>query len=78
MMDERGKSDSPMVSRKPPDNAAEPATEAGERWGLAKGNPLERNTPRTQRRAGVSQVLERPRQAAKRDRKQRRTVIKYS
>jgi RNA-directed DNA polymerase len=75
MMDGRGKSDSPIVSRKPPNNAAEPATEAGERRGPAKGNSPERTTPRTQRRAGVSHALERVRQAAKRDRKQRFTAL---
>jgi RNA-directed DNA polymerase len=58
-----------------PNNAAEPATEAGERRGPAKGNSPERTTPRTQRRAGVSHALERVRQAAKRDRKQRFTAL---
>ena len=75
MMDERGKSDSPIVSRKPPNNAAEPAAEAGERRGLAEGNAPKRSTPRTQRRAGVSPALERVRQAAQRDRKQRFTAL---
>src|SRR5512147_303200 len=75
MMDGRGKSDSPIVSRKPPNNAAEPATETGERRGLAKGNSPERTTPRTQRRAGVSHALERVRHAAKRDRQQRFTAL---
>ena len=75
MMDGHGKSDSPIVSRKPPNKAAEPAAEAGERRGLAKGNSLKRTTPRTQRRAGVSQALDRVRQAAKRDRKQRFTAL---
>jgi group II intron reverse transcriptase/maturase len=75
MMDGRGKSDSPIVSGKPPNKAAEPATEAVERRGLAKGNPLGRTTPRTQRRAGVSSALERVRQVAKRDRKQRFTAL---
>lgn len=75
MMDGHGKSDSPIVSRKPPNKAAEPAAEAVERRGLAKGNSLGHTTPRTQRRAGVSQALDRVRQAAKRDRKQRFTAL---
>jgi group II intron reverse transcriptase/maturase len=70
-----GKSDSPIVSGKPSNKAVEPAAEAGERRGLAKGNSLQCNTPRTQRRAGVSSALERVRQAAKRDRKQRFTAL---
>ena len=70
-----GKSDSPIVSGKPPNKAAEPAAEAGERRGLAKGNSLQRTTPRTQCRAGVSHALERVRQVAKRDRKQRFTAL---
>ena len=50
MMHGRGKSDSPIVSRKPPNNAEEPAAEAGERRGLAKGNSVGGITLRTQRR----------------------------
>ena len=75
MMDGRGKSDSPGVSRNLPNNAEEPAAEAGERRGLAKGNSVGGTTPRTQRRAGVSSALDRVRQAAKRDRKQRFTAL---
>src|SRR5574342_763141 len=71
MRDGRGKSDSPIVSRKPPNKAGEPAAEAGERRRLAEGNPPQRTTPRTQSRAGVPHALERVRQAARRDRKQR-------
>lgn len=75
MMDGRGKSDSPIVSGKPPNNTEEPVAEAGERRGLAKGNLLGGTTRRTQRRTGVSHALERVRQAAKRDRKQRVTAL---
>jgi hypothetical protein len=75
MMDGRGKSDSPIVSGKPPNRTEDPVAEAGERRGLAKGNSPERTTPRTQRRAGVSSALERVRQAARRDRKQRFTAL---
>ena len=75
MMDGRGKSDSPIVSGKPPNRAEEPTAEAVERRGLAKGNSLQRIAPRTQRRVGVSSALERVRQVAKRDRKQRFTAL---
>jgi hypothetical protein len=74
MRDGRGKSDSPIVSGKPPNKAVEPAAEAGERRRLAKGNSPQHTTPRTQRRAGVFSALERVRQAAKRDRQQRFTA----
>jgi group II intron reverse transcriptase/maturase len=75
MMDGRGKSDSPIVSGKPPNNAEEPVAEAVERRGLAKGNSLGGTTPRTQCRTGVSSALERVRQAARSDRKQRFTAL---
>lgn len=75
MMHERGKSDSPIVSGNLPNRAVEPAAEAGERRGLAEGNSPQRSTPRTQRRAGVSPALERVRQAARKDRKQRFTAL---
>jgi group II intron reverse transcriptase/maturase len=75
MMHERGKSDSPIVSGNLPNQAVEPAAEAGERRGLAEGNSPQRSTPRTQRRAGVSPALERVRQAARKDRKQRFTAL---
>jgi RNA-directed DNA polymerase len=76
-MDGRGKSDSPGVSRNLPNNAEEPAAEAGERRGLAKGNSLQRTTPRMQRQAGVSHALERVCQAARRDRQQRFTALPH-
>jgi group II intron reverse transcriptase/maturase len=75
MMNGRGKSDSPIGATKSPNNAGQPAAEATEQRGLAKGNPPQRNTPRTQSRQGVSGALERVRQAARRDRKQRFTAL---
>ncbi len=75
MMDERGKSDSSVVPGKPPNKAEEPAAEAGEGRGLAKGNADEHTTLRTPSREGVSSGLERVRQAAERDRKQRFTAL---
>src|SRR5512139_2956244 len=75
MMDGHGKSDSPIVSGKPPNNAVEPAEESGERRGLAKGNSFGGATRRTQRRGSVSNALDRVRQAARSDRKQRFTAL---
>ena len=74
-MHERGKSDSPIVPRKPPNKAEAPTAEAVEGRGLAKGNLREQNTPRTLSRNGVPSALERVREAASRDRKQRFTAL---
>ncbi|MGH9461622.1 MAG: group II intron reverse transcriptase/maturase [Vicinamibacteria bacterium] len=73
MTNGRGKSDRPIVPRKPPNKAM--ATEAVEGRGLAKGNSPERNALRTQSRPGAPSALERVRQAARRDRKQRFTAL---
>jgi group II intron reverse transcriptase/maturase len=75
MMNGPGKSDSLVVPGKPPNKAAEPAAEAGEGSGLAKGNSPERNALRTQGRERAPSALERVRQAAKKDRKQRFTAL---
>jgi RNA-directed DNA polymerase len=75
MMDGRGKSDRPVVPEKPPNNAPERAAEAVEGKGLAKGNSPERNALRTQGREGAPSALERVRQAARRDGKQRFTAL---
>ncbi len=75
MMNGRGKSDSPVVAQKSPNNAVEPAAEAMERRGLAEGNSPECNALRTQRRGGAQNALERVRQAAVRDKKQRFTAL---
>jgi group II intron reverse transcriptase/maturase len=75
MMDEHGQSDSSVVPRKPPNKAAEPAAEAVEGSGLAKGNPFDGHGDRTQCRNQAPDGIERIRQAAKRDRKQRFTAL---
>jgi len=75
MMDERRQSDSSVVPGKPPNNAEGPATEAVEGRELAKGNSLQRNAPRTQSRPNALSALERVRQAARRDSKQRFTAL---
>jgi RNA-directed DNA polymerase len=75
MMHGHGKSDSSIVPTKPPNEAEPEAKEAVEERGLAKGNLLERNVSRTQSRQGMSSALERIRQAARRDKRQRFTAL---
>ncbi len=73
MMNGYGKSDSPIVPEKSPNKAL--AAEGMEGRGLAKGNPLEHEASRTQGRTGAPSALERVRQAAVKDRKQRFTAL---
>jgi group II intron reverse transcriptase/maturase len=75
MTNGRGKSDCSVVPKKPPNKAEGPATEVVEGRGQAKGNTPECNTPRTQSRTRVPSALERIRQAARRNRKQRFTAL---
>src|SRR5271168_2152417 len=75
MMNADGKSDRPIVPVKSPNKAAGVAAEAMEGRGRTKGNLLEGNTLRTQGRDGVHSALERVRQVAKEDRKQRFTAL---
>ena len=49
-MNERGKSDSPVVPAKPSNKVAAAAAEAVEGRGLAKGNTVQQNALRTQSR----------------------------
>ena len=74
-MNGHGKSDRPIVPTKSPNNAGEPAAEGMEGRGLAEGNLRQQNAPRTPSRQGVQSALERVRQAARRDRKQRFTAL---
>ena len=75
MTNGRGKSDSFTVPANSLNKAEGPAAEAKEGRELAKGNSLERNAPRTQSREGAPSALERVRQAATRDKKQRFTAL---
>jgi RNA-directed DNA polymerase len=70
-----GKSDRPEVPEKSPNNAEGAAAEAMEGRGGTKGNSQERNVLRTQGREGAPSALERVRQAAREDRKQRFTAL---
>ena len=73
MMSGRGKSDSLIVPRKPPNKVQ--AAEEVEGRRLAKGNLLEQNVLRTQSQVGAHSALERIREAAQKDRKQRFTAL---
>jgi hypothetical protein len=71
-----GKSDSSIVPAKSPNKAGQPAAEAMEGRGLTQENAAQQNTSRTQsREANVPSELERIRQAAIRNRKQRFTAL---
>jgi RNA-directed DNA polymerase len=75
MTDDRRKSDTAVVPEKL-GNAADGSTaDTTEGRVVAKGNPPERNVLRTQSRASTPSALERVRQAAQRDRKQRFTAL---
>jgi len=75
MMNGRGKSDSATVPTKSPNQAEGPAAEAREGRGLTEGNSPERNALRTQGRESTPSALERVRQAASKDKKQRFTAL---
>lgn len=74
-MDGSGKSDSFVVPAKVPNKAEGLAAEALEGRELAKGNSIGCNALRTQSRESAPSALERVRQAAKKDKKQRFTAL---
>src|SRR3977135_3462556 len=75
MMAGREKSDAAIVARKPANNAGQPAAERVERRAGTEGNAAQQSTRRAQDREGVSQALERVRQAAKQRRRERFTAL---
>src|SRR6267378_5071015 len=70
-----GKSDSPVVPEKSPNNAGQPVAEGMEGSGLAKGNLPQQNASRIQSRKDAPSALERVRQAAGKDKKLRFTAL---
>ncbi len=76
-MNDRGKSDSRVVPVKLANNTGRLVAESVEERRLAKGNTVQQNTLRTQRRGDVdvSSALERVRQAARKDRNARFTAL---
>ena len=74
-MYERGKSDSPVVPAKPPNNIGRPAAEAVEERGLAKGNTDGSTRPGRSAGPDVSSGLDRVREAARKDKDARFTAL---
>src|SRR5438874_7139243 len=70
-----GKSDSPVVPEKSPNNVRPSAAEGMEGRGLAKGNLPQQNASRTPSRNNAPSALERVRQAAKGDKQLRFTAL---
>ena len=75
MMDGLGKSDRSIVPKKAPNEPGELGEEEREGRDLAKRNPQERDTIRTQGRAVVSSALERIRQAARGGKEEKFTAL---
>ena len=75
MMDGQGKSDRPIVPKKATNKPGELGAEGLEGRGLAKRNPRERDTNRTQGREVVNSALERVRQAARRGKEEKFTAL---
>jgi RNA-directed DNA polymerase len=74
-MNERGKSDRPVVPVKPPNNAADAVAEVVEGRGLPKGNVASETRPGPRAGQGVSSDLDRVRQVARRDKDGRFTAL---
>ena len=75
MMDERRKSDRPVVPVKSPNKAGRPVAEEMEGRGLTKGNSHQQNASRTPCRSNAPSALERIRQAARKDKETRFTAL---
>jgi RNA-directed DNA polymerase len=75
MMNERGKSDRPIVPEKSSNQAGPPVAERTEGRGRIEENLGQQNAFRTPRRGDVQNALERVRAAARKDRKTRFTAL---
>ena len=74
-MHDQEKSDLAIVAAKPPNKAGSPVAEVVERRAGTKGSADQQSTLRTQTRAGVTQALDRVRQAARQRKKERFTAL---
>ena len=74
-MYERGKSDSPVVPAKLPNNAATAAAEEVEERGLPKGNAASKTRPGHGAGQGAPSALDRVRQVARKDKEARFTAL---
>jgi len=74
-MYERGKSDSPVVPAKLPNNAVQAVAEVVEERGLAKENTASKTRPGHRAGSGASSALDRVREVARRDKEARFTAL---
>src|SRR5437879_5098622 len=74
-MNERGKSDSPVVPAKPTNNAASAVAEPVEGRGLAEGNTASKTRPGLRAGLDASSALERVREVARKDKDARFTAL---
>jgi RNA-directed DNA polymerase len=74
-MNDRGKSDRPVVPASPPNKAAEAVAEAGEGRGLPKGNTASETRAGRSAGQGASSDLDRVRQVARKDKDVRFTAL---
>jgi RNA-directed DNA polymerase len=74
-MNERGKSDSPVVPAKPPNKTVRAVAEVVEGRGLAKGNTASTTRPGHRAGSGVPNGLDRVREVARRDKEARFTAL---
>ena len=74
-MNERGKSDGPVVPANLPNKAASAVTEAGEERGSAKGNTASKTRPGHRAGPGAPNALDRVREVARGDKKTRFTAL---
>jgi RNA-directed DNA polymerase len=74
-MNERGKSDNPVVPAKPPNNTGRPVAEVVEGRGLAEGNTDSSTRPGRSAGPGVPSGLDRVREVARRDKEARFTAL---
>jgi RNA-directed DNA polymerase len=74
-MNERGKSDGPVVPAKPPNKAARAAAEAVEERGPAEGNTVSSTHPGRSAGPGAPSGLDRVREVARRDKGARFTAL---
>jgi RNA-directed DNA polymerase len=72
-MNERGKSDMPVVPANPPNNAL--AAEVGEERGMAKGNTTSKTRPGHRAGHGAPSALDRVREVARKDKEARFTAL---
>jgi hypothetical protein len=74
-MNERGKSDMPIVPANPPNKAASAAAEVGEERGMAKGNTTSKTRPGHRAGHGAPSALGRVREVARKDKEARFTAL---